>query len=49
MKIFLATWLQEISQKHSLDLCDKRERLLSFYLIKIEPKNTLEEYLNENK
>lgn len=48
MKIYMATWLQEISQKQSLDYCNKRERLLSYYLISIEPKTTLQEYMNEN-
>jgi hypothetical protein len=45
MKIYMATWLQEANQKASLDFCQKRERLLSFYLIKIETKTTLKEYM----
>lgn len=43
----MATWLQEISQKEALNKINKRERLLSFYLIK-ESKKKLKEYFNEN-
>ena len=31
MRIYLATWLEEISQKNALDKTGKRERLLSYY------------------
>lgn len=49
MKIFCATWLQEDSQKQSLDLMDKRERLLSFYFIKTQTKTNIKEYCNESE
>lgn len=31
LKIFLATWLEEQSQKNALDKIGKYERLLSYY------------------
>jgi len=43
MKIYMATWLQEINQKESLDSCKKLERLLSYYLI-IDSKKSFKEY-----
>ena len=48
MLIYAATWLQEDSQKESLDNVDKRERLLSFYLIK-ESKKSLRDYITGRK
>ena len=36
MKVYLATWLVEVSQGKSLTKVGKRERLLSYYHIKDE-------------
>ncbi|OQA94888.1 MAG: hypothetical protein BWY23_02635 [Spirochaetes bacterium ADurb.Bin218] len=47
MKIYLATWIDEVAQDKSLSLCKKRERLLSYHFIK-NAKNTLKEYIKRS-
>ena len=42
MKIYLATWLQEDSQKEALDKIGKQERLLSYYLVEQSEKSIVE-------
>ena len=50
MKIYIATWLAEISQKESLDKVGKAERLLSYYHITATPaKLTFEEYIHDTE
>jgi len=46
MIIYLATWLQENNQKESLDNVGKRERLLSYYLVK-ESKKDIVDYVEK--
>jgi len=45
MKIYLATWLQEISQKEALDKAKKSERLLSYHFITETKIQTIDKYL----
>lgn len=49
MKIYCATWLQEISQQQALEAMNKKERLLSYYFIITQNKSTLERYVNEDQ
>jgi hypothetical protein len=47
--IYLATWLQEDSQGEALNNTKKKERLLSYYLIKESGKNIRDYVLGGNK
>jgi len=43
MKVYLATWIQEVSQQEALQKKEKAERLLSYYFI-LEADRSLIEY-----
>jgi len=43
MKVYLATWIQEVSQQEALQKKEKAERLLSYYFI-LEADRSLTDY-----
>lgn len=46
MKIYLATWIMEKSQKESLDIQDNENRLMSYHFISTSNEN-LKDYMED--